>query len=249
MASYRAGWRPSSRSSTPRRSSSSTTSRSSGGCGSLSCSRKSARMTENGQRSARGQVLPGLRNAEKFILPTHENPDGDALGSLLGMNDILLALGKDSHKFMDPREFPLPPEYRFLPLDDVLTSPPEDLHERTVVFLDCGNLERNPAEAFRQEGMHLVNIDHHHDNTRFGTVNLVDPQASCTAEIVWDLMGGLGVTPTHEIAVALYVGLITDTGRFMYENTSARSHLMAGDLIEAGVEPQEVYRQVYEGVP
>ena len=118
-----------------------------------------------------------------------------------------------------------------------------------MVFVDCGNLERNPAEAFGQPGMHLVNIDHHHDNTRFGTVNLVDPQASCTAEIVWDLMGGLGVKPTHEIAVALYVGLITDTGRFMYENTSARSHLMAGDLIEAGVEPQEVYRQVYEGVP
>src|SRR5690242_12173362 len=120
------------------------TSRSTGECGSPSCSRRSARMTENGQRSAREQVLDELRSAEKFIVTTHENPDGDALGSLLGMNDVLLALGKDSRKFMDPREFPLPPEYRFLPLDDVLTSPPEDLHKRTVVFLDCGNLERNP---------------------------------------------------------------------------------------------------------
>ena len=64
------------------------------------------------------------------------------------------------------------------------------------MFLDCGNLERNPAEALRRPGMHILNIDHHHDNTRFGTVNLVVPDASCTAEIVWDLMDGLGVAPT-----------------------------------------------------
>jgi phosphoesterase RecJ-like protein len=206
-------------------------------------------MTENGQRSVREQVIDELRSADKLIVATHENPDGDALGSLLAMNDILLALSKDCQKFIDEREFPMPPEYRFLPLDDVVTQPPDDLDERTVVFLDCGNLERNPAEAFRRPGMHLVNIDHHHDNTRFGTVNLVDPEASCTAEIVWDLMGRLGVSPSRQIAEALYVGLITDTGRFMYENTTARSHLMAADLIEAGVEPQAIYRQVYEGVP
>jgi phosphoesterase RecJ-like protein len=206
-------------------------------------------MTENGQRSVREQVIDELRSADKLIVATHENPDGDALGSLLAMNDILLALDKDCQKFIDEREFPMPPEYRFLPLDDVVTQPPDDLDERTVVFLDCGNLERNPAEAFRRPGMHLVNIDHHHDNTRFGTVNLVDPEASCTAEIVWDLMGRLGVSPSRQIAEALYVGLITDTGRFMYENTTARSHLMAADLIEAGVEPQAIYRRVYEGVP
>jgi phosphoesterase RecJ-like protein len=206
-------------------------------------------MTENGQRSVREQVIDELRSAHKLIVATHENPDGDALGSLLAMNDILLALDKDCQKFIDEREFPMPPEYRFLPLDDVVTQPPDDLDERTVVFLDCGNLERNPAEAFRRPGMHLVNIDHHHDNTRFGTVNLVDPEASCTAEIVWDLMGRLGVSPSRQIAEALYVGLITDTGRFMYENTTARSHLMAADLIEAGVEPQAIYRRVYEGVP
>jgi phosphoesterase RecJ-like protein len=206
-------------------------------------------MTENGDRSARDQVLHELRVGERLIVVTHENPDGDALGSLVAMNEILLALGKDCMKFIDEKEFPLPPEYRFLALDDVLTRPPDDVHDRTVVFLDCGNLERNPGEAFRRPGMHTVNIDHHHDNTRFGTVNLVEPDASCTAEIVWDLMGGLGVSPTREIAEALYVGLITDTGRFMYENTTPRAHLMAADLIGAAVAPQEIYRQVYEGVP
>jgi phosphoesterase RecJ-like protein len=83
----------------------------------------------------------------------------------------------------------------------------------------------------------------------FGTVNLVEPGASCTAEIVWDLMHGLDVAPTLAIGEALYVGLITDTGRFMYENTGVRAHLMAAELIEAGVRPHAIYRRVYENVP
>ena len=206
-------------------------------------------MPENGNRSSRETVLDELRGARKLIVVTHENPDGDALGSLLGMRQILRALGKDAEAFIDLRELPLPQEYRFLDLDGALHEPPADLEERTAVFVDCGSLERNPAEAFRRPGMHILNIDHHHDNTRFGTVNLVDPTASCTAEIVWDLMHGLGVRPTIEIAEALYVGLITDTGRFMYENTTGRAHLMAAELIEAGVDVTEIYRRVYEGVP
>ncbi len=205
-------------------------------------------MPENGDRSSREQALYALRAADELIVVTHENPDGDALGSLVAMQEILVSLGKDSQAFIDERELPLPHEYRFLPLDGVLTTPPADLEQRTIVFLDCGNLERNPAEAFRSAAQ-IVNIDHHHDNTLFGTVNLVDPQASCTAEIVWDLMHGLGVAPTVEIAEALYVGLITDTGRFMYENTGPRAHLMAAELIEAGVDVHAIYRRLYEGVP
>lgn len=206
-------------------------------------------MTDNGSRSSREQVLAELRLAEKLIVVTHENPDGDALGSLAAMEGILTALGKDSVPFVDGRDLPLPSEYRFLELPGLITAPPADVEERTVVFLDCGNLERNPAEALRRDGMHIVNIDHHHDNTHFGTVNLVDPDASCTAEIIWDLMGDLEVQPTQTVAEALYVGLITDTGKFMYENTTARSHLMAADLIDAGVNPHGIYRRVYEGVP
>ncbi len=117
------------------------------------------------------------------------------------------------------------------------------------MFLDCGNLERNPAEAFRSSEIHILNIDHHHDNTRFGTVNLVVDDASCTAEIVWDLMHELQVEPSSTIAEALYVGLITDTGRFMYENTGPAAHLMAADLIDAGVDVHAVYRRVYEDMP
>jgi phosphoesterase RecJ-like protein len=206
-------------------------------------------MPENGSRSHRQEVLEELQRGEKLIAVTHENPDGDALGSLIAMQQILASLGKDCVMFMDGDEFPLPHEYRFLPLTGLVSSPPEDLDERTIVFLDCGNLERNPATAFQRPGAHILNIDHHHDNTRFGTVNLVDPSASCTAEIVWDLMDGLGVKPTVTIAEALYVGLITDTGRFMYENTGPRAHLMAAALIEAGVDVHAIYHRVYEGVP
>ena len=206
-------------------------------------------MPENGNRSSRKEVLDELRAASKLIVVTHENPDGDALGSLIAMQEILTSLGKDSVMFIAASEFPLPTEYRFLPLPGLVSTPPEDLVERTIVFLDCGNLERNPAEALQRPGAHILNLDHHHDNTRFGTVNLVVPDASCTAEIVWDLMHGLELQPSITIAEALYIGLITDTGRFMYENTGPRAHLMAAELIEAGVEPHEIYRRVYEGVP
>jgi phosphoesterase RecJ-like protein len=165
------------------------------------------------------------------------------------MQGILTEIGKDCLMFIAERDLPLPQEYRFLPLDGLVSEPPADVNERTIVFLDCGNIERNPAEAFRHPGAHILNIDHHHDNTHFGTVNLVVPEASCTAEIVWDLMKALGVTPTRTVAEALYVGLITDTGRFMYENTGTQAHLMAADLIQAGVDVHAIYRRVYEGVP
>jgi phosphoesterase RecJ-like protein len=205
-------------------------------------------VSENGKRSSRDEVLEHLRGAERMTLVTHERPDGDALGSLIAMQGILTALGKDSVMYVDAAEFPLPYEYRFLPLDGLATTPPQDVRSQTVVFLDCGNLDRNPASELA-DGATLLNIDHHHDNTRFGTVNHVVPDASCTAEIVWDLMHGLGVAPTVTIAEALYVGLITDTGRFMYENTGARAHLMAAELIGAGVDVHGIYHRVYEDVP
>lgn len=206
-------------------------------------------MSDNGDCASREQVLHELRSADKFILVTHEHVDGDALGSLMAMHEILVAYGKDAVMLMDEDEFPLPYEYRFFSLDGIVTELPPDAAERTIVFLDCGNIDRNPAVALMVGGGHMLNLDHHHDNTRFGTVNHVVPEASCTAEIVWDLMRGLGVTPSVTIAEALYVGLVTDTGKFMYENTGTRAHEMAAELIEAGIDVHEIYRRIYEGVP
>jgi bifunctional oligoribonuclease and PAP phosphatase NrnA len=199
--------------------------------------------------ASREKILRELRDADRFILVTHENPDGDALGSLVAMNEILGRLGKDSLMFMAADEFPLPYEYRFFLLDGLISVPPEDVEARTIVFLDCGNIDRNPADVRKRDDAHILNIDHHHDNTHFGTVDHVVPEASCTAEIVWDLMRGLGVEPSLTIAEALYVGLVTDTGRFMYENTGPTAHVMAAELIAAGVDVHEVYRRLYEGVP
>jgi phosphoesterase RecJ-like protein len=198
--------------------------------------------------ATREQVLERIRRDSRFVLAPHENPDGDALGSLVAMQGLLTALGKDSAMFIGPEDLPLPYEYRFFSLQGLIQVPPADIAERTVVFLDCGNIDRNSAQVLRG-GAHLLNIDHHHDNTLFGTLNHVVPSASCTAEIVWDLMRGLDVRPTRAVAEALYVGLITDTGRFSYENTSPRAHVMAAELIEAGVDVSQVYRRLYEGMP
>jgi bifunctional oligoribonuclease and PAP phosphatase NrnA len=195
------------------------------------------------------QVVEEIRQADKLLLTTHENPDGDALGSLLAMHQILQLLGKDSVMFMAAKEFPLPYEYRDMPFQGVLNEPPADVDERTVMFLDCGNIDRMPVDFLQRDGVHIVNVDHHHDNTRFGTVNLVDPRASSTAEIVFRLAKELGVEITPPIADALYVALVTDTGRFMYENTTPEAHRMAAELIEAGVVVDDVYRRLYENLP
>jgi phosphoesterase RecJ-like protein len=203
----------------------------------------------NGSSPARTQMLDELRGAQRFLLATHENPDGDALGSLAGMQLVLAGLGKDAVAYMAPDEFPLPYEYRFIQIENLVTEPPADLEERTIVFLDCGNIDRNPADSLKREGAHILNVDHHHDNTQFGTVNLVVPEASCTAEVIWDLTKDLGAELTRPIAEALYVGLVTDTGKFMYENTGPAAHQMAAELIEAGVDVHAIYRRIFEGVP
>jgi bifunctional oligoribonuclease and PAP phosphatase NrnA len=195
------------------------------------------------------QVVGELRQAEKLLLTTHENPDGDALGSLLATHQILTLLGKDSLMFMAADEFPLPAEYRYMDFTGVLNDPPPDVNERTIVFLDCGNIDRMPVDFLQQDHLHILNIDHHHDNTRFGTVNLVVPNASCTAEIVYRISKELGVEITPLIGEALYVALVTDTGRFMYENTTPEAHRMAAELIELGVDVHRVYRRLYEDLP
>jgi bifunctional oligoribonuclease and PAP phosphatase NrnA len=199
-------------------------------------------------RSTREAVLERIRADSRFVLATHENPDGDALGSLIAMHGLLRALGKESEMFIDASDLPLPREYRCPALEHAIHAAPRDIAQRTVVMLDCGNIDRNPA-AVLQNGAHLLNIDHHHDNTRFGTLDLVDPDASCTAEIVWELMHGLKVAPSAAMAEALYIALVTDTGRFMYDSTGPRAHEMAAELVAAGVDVARVNKRLYEDMP
>jgi phosphoesterase RecJ-like protein len=198
---------------------------------------------------SKAEVLRKLRDEERFVLVTHEGPDGDAIGSLVGMHGILRSLGKDSVMYIAPRELPLPYEYAWMDLDGMVSTPPADAATRTLVFLDCGNVERNPVDVLRAQARCIVNVDHHHDNTLFGDLNHVAPEASSTAELVWELMHDLGVQPSPSVAEALYVGLVTDTGRFMYTNTGIRAHEMAAELVAAGVDVYETFRRLYEGMP
>ena len=190
-----------------------------------------------------------IRANRKFLLTTHEGPDGDALGSLLGMQRMLEAIGKDSVMFLAAKEFPLPIEYRHLPLEDVFHEAPADIRDRVVIFLDCGNIDRMPVDFLREDGMAVVNIDHHHDNTEFGDFNFVDPGASSTAEIIFELAMELDVKVSSAIARALYIGIVTDTGKFMYDSTHARTHEVAAELLRAGVDVDDVNQRLYESMP
>jgi phosphoesterase RecJ-like protein len=192
-------------------------------------------------------VVEALRGHDRFLVTTHENPDGDALGSLLGMTLGLRQLGKDADMILGPQER-LPAEYGFMQLDDLLREPPADAGERVLVCLDCASEHRLTAEGLRERAPLVLDVDHHHDNTRFGDVNLIVPDASSTSEIVRDLLGELDVELTPEIAEPLYIALVTDTGRFQYSNTTPKALRLAAELVEAGADVHQVFQQVYENV-
>ena len=144
-------------------------------------------MSTQAALDTREQVLREIRSGERFAIASHEHLDGDAIGSLrrdAGDHARARQGRRDRHR---AEEFPLPQEYWIFALDGLATAPPADLDQRTMIFLDCGNLDRNPLAALR-DATPLLNIDHHHDNSRFGAVNHVVEDASSTAEIVWDLI-------------------------------------------------------------
>jgi bifunctional oligoribonuclease and PAP phosphatase NrnA len=193
-------------------------------------------------------VVEALRTHESFLVVTHENPDGDALGSMLGAALGLREMGKDVVMHL-AGETRLPAEYAFMPLGEVLREPPEDVGERVLLALDCANERRlGPDPALLERATLVVDVDHHHDNTLFGSLNLVVPDASSTAEIVRDLLAALGAPLTPEIAEALYIGVVTDTGRFQYSNTTPKALRLAADLVEAGADVHGIFRHVYETV-
>ena len=190
-----------------------------------------------------------IRANERFLITTHENPDGDALGSILAAKLALDALGKDGLMYLYG-QVPLPAEYGFMHLDELRRELPADSDDRVLLALDCANesrLGRDYAELL-ERALLVIDIDHHHDNTRFGTVNAIVPNASSTGEIMRDLLRLLDVDLTPEIAEALYIALVTDTGRFQYTNTTPRALRLAAELVEAGANLQRVFKGVYESV-
>jgi phosphoesterase RecJ-like protein len=193
-------------------------------------------------------VADALRSNDRFLVVTHENPDGDALGSLLATTLALRQLGKDVEMFM-PLSTSVSQEYQFMHLDGLLRELPEDVGERVLLAVDCAKADRiGPDLSPVERAKFVVDIDHHHDNTRFGSVNLIVSDASSTGEVLRDVFAELGVTITPEIAEPLYIALVTDTGRFQYTNTTPKSLRLAAELVEAGADVHEVFQQVYESV-
>ncbi|HET7807249.1 MAG TPA: bifunctional oligoribonuclease/PAP phosphatase NrnA [Gaiellaceae bacterium] len=193
-------------------------------------------------------VADALRSHDRFLLVTHENPDGDALGSLLATKLALDSLGKDSEMYLYG-DAPLPREYGFMALEGIRRELPDDAAERVLVALDCANESRmGPVPQLLEEAPLALDIDHHHDNSRFGDVNLVVGDASSTGEVLRDVFAELDVVLTPEIAEALYIAVVTDTGRFQYTNTTPKALRLAAELVEAGADVHRVFQGVYESV-
>src|SRR4029450_11349853 len=195
-------------------------------------------------------IAAALSEGDRFLVTSHEAPDGDALGSLLAMQLALLQLGKDTLMFLGGPS-PLPGEYRFLELSDrdLRRERPPDVAERILVALDCASAARVGAEPGLIDAVASTgNLAPQHDNPRFGDVNLIVEDASSTGEVLADVFRELGVELTPEIAEALYIALVTDTGRLQDGNTPPRALRLAADLVEAGADVHRVFQGVYENV-
>jgi len=192
-------------------------------------------------------VADAIRTHQRFVLTTHENPDGDALGSLLATKLAFDQLGNDSVMVLHG-EAPLPGEYAFMPLAELQRRWPDDVSERVLVALDCANESRIADPEVLGRVPVSINIDHHHDNSRFGQINLIVADASSTGEVLRDLLRELDVELTDDIAEALYIALVTDTGRFQYTNTTPKALRLAAELVEAGADVHRIFQGVYESV-
>src|SRR5213595_3782088 len=192
-------------------------------------------------------VADAIRGHERFVITTHENPDGDALGSLLATKLGLEELGKDAVMVL-VGDGPLPGEYAFMPLAELRRRWPDDVSERVLLAVDCANESRIADPEVLGRVPLSVDVDHHHDNTRFGQINLIVADASSTGEVLRDLFRELELELTPEIAEALYIALVTDTGRFQYTNTTPKTFRVAAELVEAGADVHRIFQALYESI-
>lgn len=193
---------------------------------------------------ARERAIALIRTSSTVYVGTHIRPDGDALGCLLGLSLALEAQGKRVARLCAD---PAPDNYRFLPTADRLSSQPPEWAADLGIVVDCDGLARlGPLAAAFESLPHVIDLDHHGTDQTFGEVRLVDSSAGAAAEIVYDLVKSLGATVDPEIATCLYAGVLTDTGRFSYANTTARSLHAAAELAAAGAIPNDIARRIYE---
>jgi bifunctional oligoribonuclease and PAP phosphatase NrnA len=204
------------------------------------------------------QAVKSIGEATEICLACHIRPDGDALGSMLAVLHALRARSSSARpgparivaSFGD-LPFEIPRILRFLPGTDLL-SPPDIFPQRpqVMVTFDAASADRlGLLQASAAAADELIVLDHHASNTRFGTVNVIDPDAAATAMLAFDLIGRLGVDISRDMALGLYAGLVTDTGSFKYSNTSPRVHELAARLLQAGIEPGVVAHELWDRSP
>ena len=195
-------------------------------------------------------AVTALRDADEVAIACHVNPDGDAIGSLLAASLGLMKLGKKTYTSWGAKSKEPLATFSFLAgIADVVQ--PDDLPETdSFLALDCGAGDRlGELEPLARKSSTLINVDHHPGNDEFGTINVVVPTASSTAELVAGLLTDLGVEMDRDIATCLYTGIVTDTGRFSYSNSSPETLRLAADLLSYGVSAPDIARDVFESAP
>ncbi len=182
---------------------------------------------------------------EEFLILSHVDPDGDAIGSSLGLAWALRALGK---KVVTANESPLPDGLRFLPGSEWVKQPAQVARTFDAAFvLDCSSLDRVGPNAAGLVAPHaqVANVDHHAANDGFGNPKLVNVEASATAELVHEILESYGAPIGPEMAECLYVGIASDTGAFRYQNTTPRALRLAARLVERGARPSVTADALY----
>lgn len=194
-------------------------------------------------------VARRLRSEKRVLAISHEAPDGDALGCLSAFMLICEHLGISCTTYI-PGTGEFPAEYAFLPRVETIQrgDPPQTDLDTTIYFFDCASLMRSNSHGF-PEGSLRINVDHHQDNPGYGDLNLIDATAASTTTMLYEICRAGDIPVSADVALALYVGLVTDTGRFQYSNTTPKAHCIAAELQEAGVDVSSVYRKVYESTP
>jgi bifunctional oligoribonuclease and PAP phosphatase NrnA len=195
-------------------------------------------------------AIDALEKADEVVALCHVNPDGDALGSLLGASLALEKMGKKVRATWHDGTPRLPAGFGFLPGADLLVPASDVPASAVVLALDCGARDRlGDLEWHVDAAEVVVNVDHHRANDNFGTFNIVCESASSTAEIVARMIADLGVELDRDIATCLYVGIVTDTGRFQYANSSPETLRLTADLLGHGVDAPGVAVEVFESAP
>jgi len=195
-----------------------------------------------------------LARHQRFLLSTHVNPDGDAIGSEVAFARMLRALGKSVRVLNDS---PTPRAFEWLAAEGPVEVFSEELAETrfaeadALVVIDTGNRHRigRLSEPLGRHAIAVAVVDHHVTHDGFGQVNVIEPACAAAAVLVYELMREAGVPIDAVAAMALYVGLATDTGNFRYSNTDARALRMAADLVELGVDPSDVTVRVHQSAP